>query len=523
MDSGSFEIVGGDYEHGGSASSGLKDRLKKVGASPSEVRRAMIAAYEAEMNVIIHAYRGVMRFTLEPGWLDVEVIDEGPGIPDIDRAMEEGFSTAPPRARELGFGAGLGLPNIRKNSDRFEIESTVGQGTQVRFAILLTSQAAVSAPRHSLRVVGEACCGCLECLHVCPTRALRLRGGRPVVLEHLCVDCGACIKVCPTDAIAVATPVDFSKPSEEVVLVLPASLLVQFGPGVSLPRVFAAFTELGFPQVRILDEWSDALRAAVLAYVREETACRPVISPACGAVVNLIQTRFPSLIEHVAPFVSPVEAALEDLSGHPAVFAVACPYQQTVVTAQGGASGSRTLHPVGLRREVAPLVNASSPGAEMRPEVGPISAASSDDVLTIGGIRHVLSILEMAENGLLTDVEVLEPFACEAGCFGSPLFTEDAFVARHRWRGAIPRSGLPARAIRRRQALSARPGVRLDSDMGQAIRKLSQIDVLVRGLPGRNCGVCGSPTCLALAEDIVLGRAGNAVCPYAQQPPETPT
>ena len=132
----SYPIAGGDFERAGSASSLLKEQLKKVGVEPVAIRRAMIAAYEAEMNVVIYANKGNMQIALDTEKLDVEVTDEGPGIPDIEQAMIEGFSTAPPAIRELGFGAGMGLPNIKKNSDRFAIESAVGEGTRVTFTIL---------------------------------------------------------------------------------------------------------------------------------------------------------------------------------------------------------------------------------------------------------------------------------------------------------------------------------------------------------------------------------------------------
>ena len=101
----SYKIKGGDYENDGAASRRVKEQLKKIGADPAVVRRAMVAAYEAEMNVVIHAHQGELRASLHDGQLDVEVVDEGPGIPDVDVAMTPGFSTASAEARELGFGA----------------------------------------------------------------------------------------------------------------------------------------------------------------------------------------------------------------------------------------------------------------------------------------------------------------------------------------------------------------------------------------------------------------------------------
>ena len=137
-----YEIPGGDYERSGLASKALKEQLKQVGVAAEVIRRAMIAAYEAEMNAVIHGGGGTMRTVLEDHELHVEVADQGPGMGDIDLAMTEGYSTAPAKAREHGFGAGMGLPNIRRNTDRFSIESAVGKGTRICFAVHLKSQEA---------------------------------------------------------------------------------------------------------------------------------------------------------------------------------------------------------------------------------------------------------------------------------------------------------------------------------------------------------------------------------------------
>nr|WP_297198927.1 ATP-binding protein [Thermanaeromonas sp.] len=103
--------------------------MQQVGFPPELVRRVTIAAFEAEMNIIIHAYRGELKVDILPEKIVVIAEDEGPGIPDIELAMQEGYSTAPPEVREMGFGAGMGLPNIKRCSDRLEIKSEVGRGT----------------------------------------------------------------------------------------------------------------------------------------------------------------------------------------------------------------------------------------------------------------------------------------------------------------------------------------------------------------------------------------------------------
>ncbi len=124
-------IKGGDFQSAGDISSEIKKILQQTGFPADFTRRVVIAAYEAEMNVVIHAYRGVFSVDIYPDRVHIVVDDEGPGIPDLELAFQEGYSTAPPHIREMGFGAGYGLSNMKKCSDQLNIETQVGKGTKV--------------------------------------------------------------------------------------------------------------------------------------------------------------------------------------------------------------------------------------------------------------------------------------------------------------------------------------------------------------------------------------------------------
>ena len=124
-----YEIAGSDFTNAGRASTSIKETLKEMGLASALVRRVAIAAYEAEMNTVMYARRGTMTLHVTPADVTIDVRDEGPGIPDIPLAMQEGYSTATPEMRELGFGAGMGLPNIKRNTDDLTITSDVGRGT----------------------------------------------------------------------------------------------------------------------------------------------------------------------------------------------------------------------------------------------------------------------------------------------------------------------------------------------------------------------------------------------------------
>ncbi len=130
-----FEIKGGDFGNAGKASTTIKEILQEIGIDSSIIIRASIASYEAEMNVVMYAQRGSLTLSITPEKIHLKVEDEGPGIENIELAMQEGFSTATDKMREKGFGAGMGLPNIKKNADKFEITSKLGKGTSLDIII----------------------------------------------------------------------------------------------------------------------------------------------------------------------------------------------------------------------------------------------------------------------------------------------------------------------------------------------------------------------------------------------------
>lgn len=127
-----FELEGGNFSKAGYASSQIKKVLKQLSVDPRIIKRVVVALYEAEVNVVVHAWRGTVLADIEVDRISLLLQDEGPGIPDIGQAMQEGFSTASAAVREMGFGAGMGLPNMKKNVDELTIESKVGEGTVVR-------------------------------------------------------------------------------------------------------------------------------------------------------------------------------------------------------------------------------------------------------------------------------------------------------------------------------------------------------------------------------------------------------
>lgn len=129
-----FNIKPMDFSSAGEASSTIKRILLQLGISPKIVKKASICSYESEMNIVIHSYGGVIKLTVDNHQIIIEAVDIGPGIPDIDKAMEAGYSTASDKVKEMGFGGGMGLPNIRDNADSLQITSS-STGTNVKIVI----------------------------------------------------------------------------------------------------------------------------------------------------------------------------------------------------------------------------------------------------------------------------------------------------------------------------------------------------------------------------------------------------
>jgi len=128
-----YEIKGGDFASAGSASSQVKKVLARLNLDPKLVRKTVVALYEAEVNVVAHAWSGQISVDIDPSRIIISIKDKGPGIASIDRAMEKGYSTASQKVRDMGFGAGMGLPNIKNNTDKMSISSVIEEGTHLQF------------------------------------------------------------------------------------------------------------------------------------------------------------------------------------------------------------------------------------------------------------------------------------------------------------------------------------------------------------------------------------------------------
>ena len=201
-----YSVSSGEFSKVGAETSRLKRALLSIGFPPDASRRALIVAYELAMNIVIHATQGTVSTFWKDGALEIVVTDSGPGIEDIEMAMTEGYSTAPAHVKEMGYGAGMGLPNakslFRLYGDFFPVGNRhpcgvphiPGPARNQRLAVFPFSE-----------LETDRCQGCTNCIKSCPTEAIRVRDGKAFILEDRCIDCGECIRRCPNNAkVAVA-------------------------------------------------------------------------------------------------------------------------------------------------------------------------------------------------------------------------------------------------------------------------------------------------------------------------------
>lgn len=414
---------------------------------------------------------------------------------------------------------------------------------------------------HSVHLREDKCKGCVNCIKHCPTEAIRVREGKAHIIEAKCIDCGECVRICPNQAkVVVADSLErLRQYTCNVALPAPA-IYGQFREGTDPRDVLASFLMIGFDHVVDVAFGADLVAARIREAIASPGEIRPWISSACPAVVRLIQVRFPNLIEHVLPIISPMRAAamiakrqLTEITDLPEDqiglwFITPCPGKISAVNEPAGydesvVSGAITIAEVYPlireklardREEVQRLADQMRPGSGLgmgwARSGGENQSIGSARQIAVDGIHNVIQILEDVERGKLSDIDYIEAQACVGGCVGGVLTVENPFITRrrvrilaseHEYAKPPPDQEALARELlghgdwfRHDRALAPRPILKLDEDMATAIRKMEQLERLLEELPGLDCGSCGAPNCRALAEDVVRGLATETDCVF---------
>ena len=402
---------------------------------------------------------------------------------------------------------------------------------------------------HSVSLEEDKCKGCTNCLKRCPTEAIRIRNNRATIIPQNCIDCGECIRVCPNHAkVAMTDPLSVIERFEYKIALPAPALYSQFPQVHKSDKIIAALYRLGFDEVFEVARAAEVISYAISKTLINEDRPRPVISSACPAVLRLIQQKYPSLLENVIDVVSPMEAAAriakEEFAkkhGVPeekigAFFISPCAAKLSDVRSPLGIEKSSVDGVIAIKDiytqlqsyvkgEFTPLEieRASTVGVRWAIPSGEADAVGMRHTLCVDGIENVKHALDQIEDSRFDRLDYVELLACTNGCLGGPLTVENGYVAKSRLNAILRHT--PDRMVqkteifvdahkrfRMTEEIEPNDAHQLSGTMMERILKAARMDEIEQNLPGLDCGSCGSPTCRALARDIVGGYATEMNC-----------
>ncbi len=409
--------------------------------------------------------------------------------------------------------------------------------------------------RHALKVNDYLCSGCTACMRICPTGAIRIRGGKAVLQDNKCVDCGECIKACPPKAIYIKQD-DFQLIDNYGyrVALVPATFIGQFDGKYKTKEIYSCLHKLGFTHIYEVEHSVEFVAKLYREYMAAHPDIRTFISPYCPAVIRLIQVRFPSLVDNIIKLKSPLDASarvvIKQLMDEGArresigIFYVT-PCAAKIASVKSPVSNQDTCiagvinmdflyNKVKLMlsnkdTDAVTINHALTPSDVRWPLSGGEAANFSGSPYAVDGLRNVIEFLEKLEDEAIDVPGFVEVRICDQGCVGGVLTTNNRFVARRRME---ERAKLLERLHRDKSDTSyddsefsqqiaeqmvipeikPRSLYKLDDNYGTAFKMAEEMKNLEKSLPGINCSVCGAPSCSALAEDVVRGEGCIGQC-----------
>lgn len=413
---------------------------------------------------------------------------------------------------------------------------------------------------HALKIQKDQCIGCSHCMNICPTEAIRVKGGKAELFENRCIDCGECFRVCPVGAIIIEQD-DFNKifQYKHRVALLPAVLIGQFPEDVKTSQIYSVLLDLGFTDVYETEHGVDILQNSMREFAEQNDNRKPLISSFCPAVIRLIQVKFPALVDHIIPLHPPLDIAAlyykqklitqgVDESDIGIFYVTPCASKIAAVKSPVGEEKSPITGVINMdfifnkvytsvkRNDYS--VTPDNNNEKLSPEgtVWSLTNGEADIMegrcLAIDGVHNVMDFLEKVENEEIKDVDFLELRACDESCAGGVLTTQNRFLTVERLRKRAKHfeetyvdftkkdifkysqylnEGIEIGKIKPRSMM------KLDENMAEAMKKMRRAKEIMKCLPDVDCGACGAPNCQALAEDIVQERAVINHCIFIQK------
>lgn len=401
---------------------------------------------------------------------------------------------------------------------------------------------------HSVYLKEDLCNGCINCIKRCPTQAIRVRNGKATITSEYCIDCGECIRICQHHAKASHFDRLDILDKYKYTVALPApTLYSQFNNLEDTNIVLTALIHMGFDDVYEVAAAAEIVSEVSQKYIANHPERWPFISTACPSVVRLIRVRFPNLIDHLLPCNPPVEVAARlarkkaiEKTGLPSedigiIFISPCPSKVAYARDPLGVEKSeidgvlaiKNIYPTLLpllnvaEKNPMPLARAGRIGVGWGNHGGEAAGINTDNYLAADGIENVIRVLEDMEDEKFAELAFIELNACDGGCVGGVLTVENPYVAQaklkrlyHNLPNAVTRvpEHLEKEEIRWSEEVEYLPVYQLGSSMVESIMMMNRVERLTQKFPGLDCGSCGAPTCKALAEDIVRGKATETQC-----------
>lgn len=405
----------------------------------------------------------------------------------------------------------------------------------------------------------DICKGHMACMRPCPTQAIRVRNGKAKISGGLCVDCGLCVSICPSQAIVpTSDPItEISQFKYKVVIPSPV-LYSQFEPDIHPYIIHLAFKELGFDQVVDVSGSTVALNRSIIQYMQEYEGRLPLISSHCPSVIRFIQVKYPDLVEQIIPFDVPREVTAREtrqqlpskLKMKPEdigiVYISPCP-AITVSIKQPAEKTKSWFDGVFSIKDVFTLLHPHVIAIKenFNPEVVPkdfsfysgwatlgslTRSAQMENWLAVSGVDQIAKIFDDIENSRLRNVDFVEALSCMLGCIGGSFNVENTYVARANLMKQKQeyirfievdeediKKKLDERYYFMESTVRPRATAFFDTDLETSIKRMKERERIYNNLKQIDCGCCGSPTCMAFAEDVVKGEVELTDCIFLSE------